>query len=306
MSKSINKKNIEFPGLDRLMKKMGAKEKPLDLGDIKNIEITPIVINSGIKEALAECQIGDNGILYKNGRPWILYIQGAKATIDTLKDSPKVGDDVPAYHITGCCSTIEQMKKKNRYDRYVFDPDLTEKFSVYGYERKKKSWFGGEGKYELVHNVELGVCINCLKYVKYENINENYFSRSKLDWKEDFDVENWFEENVQEKFMKPRFSKNSYPNPTYNNDFNLKKARLKLDKNWTCQNCKLDCSNQLHKHLIHCDHIDGNSGNNDDSNLRILCIDCHRHLGQNKKVGSRSHFEKCIELKKIQKREIFT
>jgi hypothetical protein len=306
MSKGPKKNNIKFLGLDRLMKKMGAIEKPLSLGDVRNIEIKPITLELDIKKALAEFQIGDNGILYKHGRPWILYIQGSRATIDTLENDPKNGDDVPAYHITGCCQTIEGMKKRNRYDRYVFDPNINEKFSVYGYKKKKLFGFGGEGELKLVKDVELGVCIHCLKYVNYEEVNGNYYSKSKLDWKEEFDVENWFEENVQEKFIKPKFSADNYPNPTYDNKYYFICGKLKNERNWICQNCNLDCSNQFHKRLIHCDHIDGNSGNNNYANLRILCIDCHRYLGQNKIVGSKNDFEECIKLKEKQNIKIFS
>lgn len=294
---------MNFDYLDKLVEKMGAEVKEWDSGaTAEKIDIKPIDfgVETSIREALSEFQMDDKGILYKNGVPWILYIMAPKdATIDELRNNAKGSNNTPRYHITGDCQTIRDMKKKNRYDRYVFTPKIEEKFEVFGYPSRSRWW--GKGKAQKVEDVELGVCYNCLKRVGYNLLGK----RSTTELKKEFDVKKWFEENVHEKFIKPRFSTSNYPDPEYNEDFGIKSAKLKLRRNWTCENCGFVGANG-HKNLIHTDHIDGNSGNNTDSNLRLLCIDCHRHLGQNKSVGSRADFDKCVQEKHVQNKRVFT
>lgn len=299
-------KSTQFPGLDNLIKKMGATKIPWKLDkEISTIEFTGPVVHdrATINSVLENFETDEKGIMYKDGRAWILYIMEPKSTtIDDLENNPKKGDDVPRYHITGHCRTMEGMRNKNRKDRYVTTDLLIEKFDVYGFERKRKGFriFGGVGKQELVKNVELGVCIHCLQHVNYNEIKTQKKTKENIEWREDFGVEKWFDENIQKKFIKPRYTTKNYPTPGYGHEFHRKKAELKLKNNWECFNCKLDCSGPLNKHLIHCDHISGNTGDNAFENLRLLCIVCHRHLGQNKTVGSDLHFQQCVDLKKEQ------
>jgi 5-methylcytosine-specific restriction endonuclease McrA len=44
-------------------------------------------------------------------------------------------------------------------------------------------------------------------------------------------------------------------------------------KNWTCEDCNLNLKN--HKHLLHTHHVNMDKKNNDYSNFRALCVDCH-------------------------------
>ena len=304
-------KSVQFPGLDNLIKKMGATKIPWELDqDISTIELTgPIEYkNATINSVLEDFKMDDKGIMYKDGRAWILYIMEPKnATIDDLKNNPKESNDVPRYHIIGNCRTMEGMRNKNRKDRYVTTDLLIEKFDVWGFERKKKGFriFGGEGKREKITNVALGVCIHCLQRVNYNKIKIQK-KTSNLKLREDFDVEKWFRENIQEKFIKPKYTSKNYPDPGYDSKFNIRAAELKVKYNWTCKNCKLNCSGSSDKRLIHCDHISGNTGDNSWENLRLLCIDCHRYLGQNKTVGSNRDFQKCVALKNDQNIKIFS
>ena len=154
--------------------------------------------------------------------------------------------------------------------------------------------------------MKLGVCINCLKKVNHKQIKIKKHEKTNLQWREDFNVEEWFKRNTQEKFLKPKYTTKNYPEPGYSAEFDRKKTELKIDSNWKCSNCNLDCSDIRDRYIIHCDHISGVTGDNSSANLRVLCVDCHRHLGQNKTVGTQKDFDKCIDLKIEQEKKIFS
>lgn len=300
---------IQFHGLENLIKKMGATKIPWELSqEISKIDVQGPIEHKDktLTTVLDDFEMDDLGIMYKDGRAWILHIKEPKsATIDDLENNPKISEDVPRYHIIGNCRTLEDMKRRNRKDRYVTTDILKESFEVYGYEKKSKFYFA-TGRQELVTDVKLGVCINCLKKVNHNQIKIKKDDKTNLQWREEFDVEKWFKNNIQEKFLKPKYSTKNYPKPGYNAEFDRKKRQLKIDCNWKCSNCELDCSDIINRNLIHCDHVSGVTGDNSDENLRVLCIDCHRHLGQNKTVGTKEDFNKCIKLKNIQEKKIFS
>ena len=222
-------KDVRFPDLDNLIKKMGAVEIPWEPEDNQDEIKKTIEVEGTIKSALEDFKMDENGILYKDGRAWILYIKSPKSTtVDILENTPK-GKGAPRYHITGCCSTIKRMERYNKKDRYVFDSELIEKFEVYGFLEKTKFW-KPQGEQKLVENVELGVCIHCLQHVKYKDIVKNKKSKLNIEWREDFNVETWFEEKTQKKFIKPKYSVKTYPKPPSNNIFEKKSRLVRVKK----------------------------------------------------------------------------
>lgn len=69
------------------------------------------------------------------------------------------------------------------------------------------------------------------------------------------------------------------------------------------------CGRELVRKEIH--HIDGNHGNNDSSNLEVLCPSCHkkRHyeMGRTKcgEAGIETHFEKIVSIEYVGQREVY-
>lgn len=49
-------------------------------------------------------------------------------------------------------------------------------------------------------------------------------------------------------------------------------------RNYTCEHCGLQITNEFDKGYIHCHHRDGDKTNNDERNLECLCVLCHSHV----------------------------
>ena len=85
------------------------------------------------------------------------------------------------------------MKRRNRKDRYVTTDILKESFEVYGYQvlvsYRCEAW-----------------CLHKL-FVNHNQIKIKKDDKTNLQWREEFDVEKWFKNNIQEKFLKPKYNK---------------------------------------------------------------------------------------------------
>jgi len=291
-----------FPDLDILINKMGAKEfKWKSSGKIKDIKIQKLLSVEGVDKKLEDIQMDEYGLMYIEGQPVILFIKDQWIDADKLKNDPK-GKHGYRFHVVGNCNTIEEMQRRKRYDRYTFTANQSGKFSVFARESRSSN-----RKVKLV--TELAVCMNCLVSLKYEG--SGYSSSGRMNnetriAKENFNIKKFFKNFVQTLINKPKYSEISYPEPEYNSDYRINCRKLKEAWSYKCSRCKVDLNNLNYRHLLHCHHIDGNPGNNNELNLEILCICCHAeegfHLIKPKKM--RAQYEKCQDIKKEQKIKI--
>ena len=128
--------DIKFSGLDKLMKKMGANHLSWNSGkSLSKLELQQLYTPEGIEKSLDDIEMDENGHMFIDNAPVVLFIKDTWNEIYKLKNYPK-GPNMKRFHILGNCKTIEQMKKKNRYDRYSFTADQSGKFSVWGFRDK--------------------------------------------------------------------------------------------------------------------------------------------------------------------------
>lgn len=59
----------------------------------------------------------------------------------------------------------------------------------------------------------------------------------------------------------------------YTKDWQKVSRTKKQARKWVCQGCKVDCAQE--RNLVHVHHKDRDRKNNADSNLIVLCIQCH-------------------------------
>src|SRR5690606_1660121 len=121
------------------------------------------------------------GLLSYQGEQILLYIKDTKQPKDILINEPEKSR---RFHIAEC-ATLEEMRRKNRFDRYHIANRIDGKFLC--------SWFNAEtGAYGEVE-ASLKVCKNCLSTLNWENYTNINYERKKAVWNA-FDIPEFLRE----------------------------------------------------------------------------------------------------------------
>lgn len=240
------------------VRKMGGSERSFTLDTEISAPLPPILTDpKGIDVTIDQVDT-PYGLLSCNGAQVVLYIPDHGKNMDAVLGDPSKGRRV---HIADCI-TLEDMRQKNRFQRYRAVVNLTGDFDVFGFSRMR----GGkvEGK------ARLQVCINCLKHLNYKGyITE---PRRQLEIRQNFNLIDFFAENsTLFRFLPSSFIEKK---EGYSEDWKQISNDYRVGKNYTCESCHVDLND--YKYLLHSHHIDGNKRNNQMPNLMALCADCHR------------------------------
>ncbi len=212
----------------------------------------------GIEIVLDDIQTA-SGVLSYQGRQILLFIPDQGNAIDDALADPIKGR---RYHVAEC-STLEQMRNKNRFGRYRATNNLQGQFQIYGVSRLTRTNIEGEAS--------LKVCMNCLKYLNYQGFETN--SAHKKSIHTDFDIAT-FLSHYSTLFTSMPPSRHFEQKGGYSDDWKQVSVSYRKTVNYSCEACQVDLNQ--YKHLLHTHHINGNKRDNNSNNLKALCIDCHR------------------------------
>ena len=249
------KLNIDFSKLFYAVDKMGAVPISFNIGHVEFVEIgiDEILGTTGQEINLEDLESFDNLLSYK-GRQVLLYIPDQGNRIDNVLLNSQNGT---RFHVADC-KTLQEMKSKKRFDRYIVTNNLSGIFNINGIN------FNGE---EINETSRLHVCKNCLSLLNYKNYKQN---RRVFD---EFKLEDFFEVYSTLFSHLPKFEDQIYSSD-YTNDWENISQKYKAKKNYVCETC--DTSFINNKSLLHTHHINGIKEDNDFPNLKVLCLDCHR------------------------------
>lgn len=201
-----------------------------------------------------------HGLLEYQGRQVLLYIpdQG-RAISKVLGGKPSMGKK---FHVANC-RTLDRMREQNRFERYIAINNLSGSFEVVGTDEVGVDRRG---------MARLQVCKDCLSKLNYKNARRSTKARAEIC--NNFDIPEFFETYSTFFPNMPSRSVVSEGYGVYPRDWEKISYGVRAGAGWACQSCQVDLSN--HRSLLHAHHIDGQKHNNVQSNLRALCIDCHR------------------------------
>lgn len=219
--------------------------------------------------SLADIIVGANGELFDtlpDGTVVKVNLYIAVKSIDRASLANIEPRDIYKYHIYRC-NTISQMFDTGRRHRYKINnrDDGTFFYIFNDYQGKIL---------EQRDNQKLNICKNCLK----KFLGKQFAS--------DYDVENF---NLQD-FHKQNSSifgtldtsslemgEDAVPD-VYVSNWREISNKIKRRENYCCQDCGWKAQTKYEESFIHTHHQNGDKNNNQDENLRVLCIKCHSEV----------------------------
>jgi len=202
-----------------------------------------------------------------------LHIFQPFESLERLQQIPAPG---PRYHVADCL-TLEDMRQKGRFNRYVSTAKTDGQFRVEPWDREIRT--RGD---EMLS--KLAPCQNCLTFLNYDGFEEKGHPERRL-IASDFNIQKFFK-NYEPIFRcMPLYNPDNFPEGNYTADWARISEDLRIRAKWKCKDCGVDLSS--HRYLLHAHHIDGNRGNNKSTNLEPLCCVCH----QKKPFHQQMHIE---------------
>lgn len=185
---------------------------------------------------------------------------------DELKPSYK-------YHIFRC-ATIENMFNSGRKHRYKINTRTDGTF----YFR----YINTRGRViKEVEDEKINICKKCLN--KYFHLINRYYNPQESDiYVKEFDLEEFDKKfgsffNLKD-YEGLKIGNSDFAPNVYTSNWNEIAKKLKELRNYTCEKCGFRPRNDYEKKFIHVHHINGDKTNNNQDNLKVLCIKCHANI----------------------------
>ncbi|NQY86171.1 MAG: HNH endonuclease [Colwellia sp.] len=258
------KLTVNFGQLHHAVQLMGAQEADFELGfAFKDIDPIDAALSGG-QELGKDIDLRDikhsEGVLSFKGRQIMLYIPDQGSNILEVLQDGELGRRI---HIAEC-SSLEHMRATGRFPRYQVTTDTSGYLPVYGIKENKEALDDQKAK--------LYVCKNCLQSLNYQGYAIKSFAEKRPIFK-DFSLAKLFK-TYSSHFKSLPDPNKSEGSASYSSDWKDLSAKLKKQANYICEQCSVDLDAE--KRLMHVHHVDGVKSNNQNTNLRVLCADCHK------------------------------
>lgn len=241
--------------------RMGAKVVDLQLDTTWNdsdLEFDTQLSTSSIEVSLDQLDTAQ-GLLSVKGRQVILFISDHGHLIDEALENPSNGRK---FHVFDC-KTIQDMKAKNRFERYHVTNSISGNFPIFG-TTKYNTFKKGDAK--------LQICKNCINQLNYKNSAQlSTLERNSIVSRFNFSE---FFSTYSSLFKHHPKQKSGSIEQGYSADWDEISTREKTAAKFICSGCSLNL--ESYKRLLHTHHVNGVKNDNSGSNLICLCADCHR------------------------------
>jgi len=180
-------------------------------------------------------------------------------------ENPDVVEKVHRYHLLNC-ATLRRAKSEGWRDRYKMTQKRTGKF-FYRFLRDKDVFKTNE-------NQPLHVCFHCLNGINEKHDSNTRFTRSN------FSPDVFFSEEFRNHWLVDsgyQVDSETVPN-CYQQDWDKISARYKQKVKYQCEGagCRFpSLSDASMRQYLHCHHVNMDKSDNNFSNLKALCLECH-------------------------------
>jgi len=278
----------EFEPLNSLKEKMGIPRNiygnltvSIAASRLTELELEKLTSANGLDISADDLTILSDGTLaYKNSRV-ILYIRDV-AVYGKQEIQPR-------FHLANC-STLQQMRERNRFDRYVVSTRTDGRFNI------------NIIRSEIIRAelYDLSVCQNCLNLLSFDGFRMNWAQSKRINFVKSFKIALFFDKYPRSLHsQKPTYNSDNAPLNTYSIDFNEISQKIKNDSGWRCQECGIDLSEKTSKKWLHVHHKNGLKYDNSRDNLEALCIKCHAKKPNHGHIESESDYNDFMTKKSI-------
>ena len=247
--------------------------KPIELPVVERL------MDSGIDVKFEDIDVLKDGTLsYKNYRV-LLYIRDV-ANYGVRKEMPR-------YHLA-YCSVLETMRRNQRFGKYVVANRDDGLFPVNIIESVTEAKL-----------LELNVCQVCLDHIGWKGFQMTKMSREvRGEHVRNFQLKEFFHVYPRDLLsVKPPHTSDTAPLNNYTEDWDDISARIKRQRGFVCNKCAIQL-NSRHSQYMHVHHRNGLKYDNSESNLELLCIECHAEEPMHGQIKHFSQYEEFLGLKK--------
>ncbi len=263
-------------GLNQLRQNMGTELISWNSGEEWNsINIDKVLVTTGIEITPDKIEYADDGTLEYGGQKLVVYIR------DQYVPSDATREELPKFHVADCVA-LQEMRKLNRYDRYVVTYRRDGKFIV-NFLRDKKQ--------EI--ECRLYVCKNCLDRLNYNGYRRHgYSGRNAI--RDHFNLRAFFEKYDSQITREPTHTDITAPVNTYPPNWEQISYRYKEKRNWKCEECGVNLKDE--RKFLHVHHINGQKNDSNEKNFLALCIGCHANKPQHHQLRSDPDYREYMQI----------
>jgi len=243
-----------YSSFEQLVQSIGATET-VEIGELGWAELAGRGIDI---DDLEDIQIHEDTTLTFHGYRVLVYIRDQYVRQDGLQPPYR-------YHVSDC-KTLQNMRKKKRFGRYVATNRKDGLFMVNYFH------LGANEPIEEGAQRELHVCMNCLDALNWNHYTDKSFTQKRVIWRS-FSPATFFEIYQTKISVLPSYNEFDAPLNQYVEGWDALSKHAKVSRNWICEECTIDLT--AHREFLHTHHVDGNKANNLRSNMAVLCIRCH-------------------------------
>lgn len=265
------KLELGFPELTAQRQRIGADLSNWGIGAGGIDPRQPLLdaLTDGVEVELDDVRAGPGGLLTYQGEQVLLYIKDTRSSFWTLKHEPVKSR---RFHVADC-QTLEEMRRKGKYERYVVTRRTDGLFLA--------DWLDVETGKRGTTEAALKVCKHCLSAIDWRGYSNpanrllfaNGVQQSSVGIWEDFSISEFLMEYAT--FFRSRPSRQDITAPlnAYVADWPRISERTRRAAKWRCEGCGVDLAQQ--PGLLHCHHRSGVVTDNSSGNLAVLCALCH-------------------------------
>lgn len=265
------KLSVSFRALTAQRQRM---EAPFSNWELKAESLSPrelilADLETGIDIQLDELETSTGGLLSYKGEQVILYIRDTNSSKWILENEPEKSRK---FHVAEC-STLDAMRQKGRFERYVVISGNDGVFPV--------DWKDPDTREKGSTEAELKVCKNCLKaldWLGYENPENREISRggtkmTRHEIFQSFDISDFFLSYSTFFHQKPSRKASEAELNSYVPNWSKISTQRRKQAKWCCEKCNVDLRHA--PWALHCHHRNGVVTDNRAANLEALCALCH-------------------------------